>query len=286
MTVLRQLIETLKQATSMPELPDAHTNETLAWGDYRMAHVALEVFEPTVDVSGQQVLDVGCGLGGKTVYYAEQGAQLVVGLETSKARAHVARALANQHPAGTKVQIIVGDAARLPFRADLFDLLISIDTWEHLHAPILALCECERVVQPGGTVLISAMPYYSPWGSHAWYWLPLPWLPSLLPRRILFFLVSQIELYRQINAHLSTAVQMDWASPDDPAHTRQLTVAALKRSLSFCGLVILHFEILPVGARYSGVIARLVRVLIRFPLLRELLAGLVVVVMRKPLPGE
>ena len=280
------MTKVLKRIISLPEIPDDQDNETLAWDNYRTAQAALEVFGPTVNMSGQRILDVGCGLGGKTVYYAEQRARLVIGLDVSEGRARVALALADRHPSGTRVEIVVGDAAHLPFRADLFDCVISTDTWEHLQAPIMALRECARVVQPGGTVSISAMPYYSPWGAHAWYWLPLPWLPSFSPRRILFDLVSRIELHRQVNARLPTAVQMDWANPDDPVHARRLTVSDLERGLSVGEMRTLRFTVVPVGARYGGVVARLSQVLIRFPLLRELLAGLVVVVMRKPLPGR
>ncbi|MFQ5855674.1 MAG: class I SAM-dependent methyltransferase [Anaerolineae bacterium] len=270
----------------MPQLPDAHDNMSLAWASYEMAQTTLEVFGPAVDVSRQRVLDVGCGLGGKTVYYAEQGACSVVGLDVSEERARVALALAGRHPAGVKVRIVVGDAARLPFRADLFDCVISTDTWEHLNAPILALGECARVVQPGGTVLISTLPYFSPWGAHAWNWLPLPWIQAILPRHGLFSLVSWIEQRRRINTRLPSAVRLDWMRPNDPAHARGLTVAALERGLSVSGMRTARFTVVPVGASYGSIMTRLTQVLIRLPLLREVLAGLVIVVMRKPLPEE
>jgi SAM-dependent methyltransferase len=282
-----QLVEALKRIiSSMPVLVEAHDNESLAWADYEMARAALEVLGPAVDVSGRRVLDVGCGLGGKTVYYAEQGARLVVGVDISEERACVAAVLADRHSAGAKVRIVVSDAARLPFRAGLFDYVISTDTWEHLHTPILALRECTRVVQPDGTVAISAMPYYSPWGAHTWSWLLLPWIQVILPRRYLFNLMSWIEQRWQINARRPGAVRLDWTRPDDPAHARRLTVAALEHSLSASGMTTLHFTIVPVGTHYGSIVAWLTHTLVRLPVLRELLAGVVVIVMHKPLSGE
>jgi SAM-dependent methyltransferase len=281
MTMIRRLIRTIKRASSMPVLPDSVDNESLAWNAYHGAQAILETLGLAVDLSGKWVLDVGCGLGGKTVYYAEQGAQWVVGLEVSQERARVAAKLAAVHPVGAKVRIVIGDAARLPFRADLFDCVISTDTWEHLRAPVLALRECARVVQPGGTVSISVLPYFSPWGAHAWNWLPLPWIQVLLPRPWLFRLISWLERRQQVNARLPSAVRMDWANPDDPAHAHRLTVAALERSLPLGGMRTLRFTLVPVGMRHGGIAARMGQALSRVPWLRELLVGMVILVMRK-----
>ncbi len=279
MAILQRVANTLKRIISMPELP-IQDAKTLAWMDYDTAQIALEILGP-VELFGRRVLDVGCGLGGKTLYCAEQGARWVIGLDVSGERIRVAQTLSRQHPAGAAVQFVIGDAARLPFRSDFFDRVISTDTWEHLHAPVLALQECARVVQPGGMVSISALPYFSPWGAHTWNWLPFPWIQALLPRRTLFRLMSWLDQRRQINAHLPSAVRLDWSNPGDPAHARRLTVAALERSLSCSGMTTLRFAVLPVGRRYGGVVAWLTRSLARLPLLRELLAGIVVMVQEK-----
>ena len=77
---------------------------------------------------------------------------------------------------------------------------------------------------------------------------------------------------------------MGWTCPNDPVHAHRLTVATLERALSASGMTILRFTVVPVGARFGGTVAWLTDSLVRLPLLRELLAGLIVVVMRKPLP--
>jgi SAM-dependent methyltransferase len=277
-------LEILRQVAAIPELSATHTVETLAWDDYREARAALELFELPADMSGC-VLDVGCGLGGKTAYYAESGARLMIGLEMDGERARVASVFADAHPSGSKVHIVIGDAAHIPFRTALFDTVISTDTWEHLAAPAMALLECARVVRGGGTVAISAVPYYSPWGAHAWSWLPLPWIQVILPRRCLFGLMAWIERRRRVNIRRPSAVRLDWTRSDEPVHARRLTVAALKRNLPLDRMKLLRFTIVPVGARYGSVAARVMGALVRLPLLRELLAGMMVVVMRRILPA-
>lgn len=245
------------------------------------ARAALQIFGPAVDVSGRCVLDVGCGLGSRTLGYVELGARWVVGLDISPERTRLAAATARGWAAGARPCLVVADAGRLPFRAERFDCVLSTDAWEHLDVPLLALRECARVLRPGGTLAISALPYYSPWGAHAWSWLPLPWIQVILPRRRVFGLMAWIEAWRHVNAHRPSAVRMDWRRPDDPAHVRRLTVAALERCLALSGLAPLRCATIPVGAAYGGMLARLTGRLVRLPLLREVLAGIVVIVARK-----
>ena len=59
---------------------------------------------------------------------------------------------------------IVGDAYRLPFRDQCFDVVCLFSVLEHLHSPWLALKECKRVLVRGGLALITAPQY---WHTHA-----------------------------------------------------------------------------------------------------------------------
>ncbi len=281
------MLKFLKRMIAIPPSLDSYDNQQLAWKSYAEAGLVLKSLNLGVDLSGRCLLDVGCGLGGKSVYYAEQSARLVVGVDINKARARVAAAFARHHRAGAadknhpKVQIVIADAARLPFAGGVFDIIISTDTWEHLLAPIMALQECARVVQPGGSVALSALPYYSPWGAHIWDWLPLPWVQVILPKPLLFRIMRWIERVRRVNAQRPSATRLDWARLNDPAHAQQLTVASLEHGIALANLEVRRFEAFPIGRQW-GVIARLIAVLGRFPLLREVLTGMVVVVMRKP----
>lgn len=53
---------------------------------------------------------------------------------------------------------VVADASRLPFRGDAFDVLICIDTFEHLKSPERCADEMSRVTRPGGTMLLTTPP--------------------------------------------------------------------------------------------------------------------------------
>jgi cyclopropane fatty-acyl-phospholipid synthase-like methyltransferase len=122
------VLKFLKRMIAIPSALDSCDNQRLAWKGYAEAGPILKALNLDVDLSGGRLLDVGCGLGGKSVYYAEQGAHLVVGVDISEARARVAAAFARRHrAAGAKVQIVVADAAHLPFPGGIFDAIISIE---------------------------------------------------------------------------------------------------------------------------------------------------------------
>ena len=278
----QQLARIFRRIGSLPKLPETLDAQTLARVEHRMARHALMVFRPALDIGERVVLDLGCGLGGKTLYYAEQGARLVVGLDVSTVRAHVALELADRYHTSAALQIAVGDAAHLPFIEDVFDTVISTDTWEHLNIPKQALSECARLIRPGGVVAISAMPYFSPWGAHAWNWLPLPWIQLLLPWRTLCKLMAWIDLHRRVNERLPPEVRIDWTQLDDPAQPTRLTVAAFERDMRTSDMILLLCTVIPVGARFGGIVAWMTQIMVSLPLAREALAGLVVAVMRKP----
>jgi ubiquinone/menaquinone biosynthesis C-methylase UbiE len=87
------------------------------------------------------ILEVGCGTGHFTRWLSEQGLA-AVGLDISPAMLVEARALDG-------VPLVHGDARRLPFADDAFDLAAFITTLEFLERPREALAEALRVARRG-----------------------------------------------------------------------------------------------------------------------------------------
>jgi len=50
---------------------------------------------------------------------------------------------------------VVGDAHDLPFEGEKFDMILCTEVLEHLHTPHLAIAEMERVLKPGGTLILT-----------------------------------------------------------------------------------------------------------------------------------
>jgi ubiquinone/menaquinone biosynthesis C-methylase UbiE len=89
---------------------------------------------------GERVLEIGCGTGHFSAYFKELGAE-VVGLDTSFEMLRVAK---DRH-SGLEIDFSRGDAYRLPFSDDSFDLVAMITTLEFISSPRQALEEAFRV---------------------------------------------------------------------------------------------------------------------------------------------
>ncbi len=144
---------------------------------YEEATRICPYFYPYWELRGKRVLDVGTGLGGKLPFYTEEGAAFLVGVDLDKTSVHIAREYLNRLGlSGAKniVTVTVADAVALPFRSNSFDVVISINTFEHILEVEKALWECYRILRPGGLVFLHFPPYYSPWGPHLESWIHFP----------------------------------------------------------------------------------------------------------------
>jgi len=97
-----------------------------------------------------RVLDVGCGTGFATEGLLEH-TEHVHGLDQS---AHQLEKAYEKFGRRSRVRFYRGDAERLPFRDDAFDVVWSSGSIEYWPDPVAALRECRRVAKPGGRVLV------------------------------------------------------------------------------------------------------------------------------------
>jgi cyclopropane-fatty-acyl-phospholipid synthase len=81
---------------------------------------------------GERVLDVGCGWGSFAVHAAEHHGAHVTGITLSEPQAQAARARAEEHGVGDKVEIRVMDYREL--RGECYDAIASIGMVEHVGA--------------------------------------------------------------------------------------------------------------------------------------------------------
>jgi SAM-dependent methyltransferase len=101
-------------------------------------------------VSGDRLLDVGCGTGAGLRRAAEV-VERAAGVDLSEAMIERARTLADGLP---NVSFEVADAARLPFEDGEFTALLSTTSFHHYRDPEGAVQEMARVLAPGGRVAI------------------------------------------------------------------------------------------------------------------------------------
>jgi demethylmenaquinone methyltransferase/2-methoxy-6-polyprenyl-1,4-benzoquinol methylase len=116
------------------------------WNE-QMRGEALELLDIDAD---DRVLDVGCGTGFGTEGLLEY-TEHVHGLDQSVHQMEKAWAKFGKHDT---VRFYRGDAERLPFKDDTFDVVWSSGSIEYWPNPVDALEECRRITKPGGQVLI------------------------------------------------------------------------------------------------------------------------------------
>lgn len=119
-------------------------SDTTTWVDAQAQHLELMPLLPPCCLD---VLDLGCG-DGWTTHQLQQRGKRVVGVTVNPAEAAHARTTYG-------LELVVCDMHDLPFADQSFDAIYCRECYEHSVAPYIALCEMNRVVRPGGHVLIN-----------------------------------------------------------------------------------------------------------------------------------
>jgi ubiquinone/menaquinone biosynthesis C-methylase UbiE len=125
-------------------------------------------------VSGaEDVLDVGCGIGGPSRFLAKQFGCHVTGLDLTAEFVEVANMLARRTGLADKVSYRQGDALDLPFADASFDLVWSQNAAMNIADRDRLYAEMRRVLKPAGRLAIQDVaagpggePYYpTPWAK-------------------------------------------------------------------------------------------------------------------------
>ncbi len=102
----------------------------------------------------RNVLDVGCGTGVITEEIAQHNNGKVVGLDIDPAMIEWAKSKVG------KIEWVIGDAHRLPFNNEQFDLVVCSFLLLWVQEPDQVVQEMKRVVKRGGVVLDTSEPDY------------------------------------------------------------------------------------------------------------------------------
>ena len=118
----------------------------------------IDLIEELLQWSGVQqaenILDVGCGIGGSSLYLAQKFDASVTGITLSPVQASRAAERATEAALGTKASFQVADAQNMPFADNSFDLVWSLESGEHMPDKTKFMQECYRVLKPGGKFIM------------------------------------------------------------------------------------------------------------------------------------
>lgn len=107
---------------------------------------------------GSKVLDVGCNDGALMELLKDKRDCEVYGIDLSET------AIAKATEKG--LQAIIGDAEKIPFDDNSFDVVLCVETLTHIYGIEKALKEMRRVLRPGG-ILLGCVPHKN-MQAHVW----------------------------------------------------------------------------------------------------------------------
>jgi tocopherol O-methyltransferase len=103
----------------------------------------------------QTILDVGCGIGGSSLYLAEKFGARVTGITLSPVQANRAKERARAAGLQDRTDFRVANALSMPFDDNSFDFVWSLESGEHMPDKAKFLQECYRVLKPGGKLMLA-----------------------------------------------------------------------------------------------------------------------------------
>jgi SAM-dependent methyltransferase len=257
-----------------------------AWMEYndeKDGEGFIRFFFPDLDLKGKDVLDLGCGYGGRTVHYREMGAAYVAGNEVRPDAVEEATEFARLKNLDN-VEFFLAPAEKLPFPDNRFDIVMSYDVFEHVENFEQSLRESLRVLKPAGTLYAVFPPFYNATGgSHLHGVVSFSPAPNLLfSSSVLKKATEEILTERGYDLRFLDS----WRPADRLWCLNGVTIGSFRktlRNLAFTSISITFAPLVTNLARHPVVrrLHFLLRVATYVPLLREVMVGRIIAVISK-----
>lgn len=245
----------------------------------------LDEYFSSMNLSGLDVLDFGCGHGGLCAHVARKGAAGVVGVDLVADLIASAREMAERTELPIKPQFILADDERtIDVPHESIDVILCFGVLEHVMEYEAIIAEWRRILRAGGRVLIHWVPWWNPYGPHIESLVPIPWPHVFFAEQTL--LNTCARMYDSPD-FVPKHWDLDEAGRTKPNKWRvlkelpelnRLSIRRFEKTCSRTGLTIERRRIIGFG----GAAARFTRVLTRIPAVRELFTSHTVYELRKP----
>lgn len=201
----------------------------------RAGQVVYEQFHGYNDLRNKVVLDLGCGLGGKTVYYATRGPRRTIGVDVAAGWEMAARHAA-AHGLQVEFSPLLTDG-RINLPDNTCDVVLSSSVLEHLEHPAATLAELRRVLRPGGLLLNRWHPFRTRHGAHVHSAIGIPFAHLLFREASL--VQAYVRLLKQHFEKLPPTLRHDFQTATSlnalEFHLNRATVRTMRRTVEDAG---------------------------------------------------
>jgi SAM-dependent methyltransferase len=262
----------------VPALGERGTQTEYAEWEFQNAAGSLQHFSPYLELSGRSILDVGCGVGGKSVYLALQGAREVVAIDIDDDRITEARSFAKSKSA-QNIRFETGDSCSLDHPDNYFDLILFNDAFEHISDPSKTLEECYRILRPGGRIGLLFPPYNSPWGAHLFTHIRIPWAHLFFQDDVLVRFWQEQDSKKRLHSKdmpftaRRTNMINSATSVPDMMSLNQMTISRFESIVSSVPLTVVSYSLHVPG--------KLLNFLGRIPFIREYVVTRIVAILER-----
>lgn len=137
-------------------------------GDMSLKRRAKKIIKGLDLKKGDKIIDVGCGDGFYLYILSHLPIKTnLLGYDYDK----IVLANAKKNLGPKKIRLVNGSATKIPFKNDSFDKAIMTEVLEHIDDDKKALFEVNRILKPGGTLLLTVPNFNFPF-----LWDPINWI--------------------------------------------------------------------------------------------------------------
>ena len=276
-----KILKSVNKLFKAPVHPFNLNNEgkkSYAMWQYEQGERTIEFFLQKYDVKemfeGKTVIDIGCGAGGKSIYYASCGAEKVYGLEILEKYREEAMALAKSVGMEEKFEFVTGDSAALPFDDNVADTIIVNDAMEHVGNPEKTILEMLRVLKKGGKIYINFPPYHHPFGAHLSDAIYIPWVHLFFSQKTLISAYKNLVKDLPDGAdRINFRISKNESGKEYFSYINKMTIKRFKKILKGMKISTAYYREVPLRGFLSP--------LTNIPLLKEMFVKMVVCVIEK-----
>ncbi len=179
MSISESILYFLAKKMSSSEVAHSDDMKSALQSDDSYAQYRLSLIETVTDaaerfnvpIKDKVVLDLGCYDGAISEGYLDYGAKELYGVDIDSKAIQTAQANRSKE----NIHFLESTKTSIPLDDNSIDTIVCYDVFEHVEKPEKALLEINRILKPGGQILIGTWGWKHPFAPHLWSTMPVPY---------------------------------------------------------------------------------------------------------------